>query len=440
MLLKYFCDPLLQASMIGSIFMCLASSLIGVMAFVRKESLIGETLSHAAFPGAVLGVILGMSFFDQMDLVRLLITIISAFLFSILGIVVVRYLQQRFKVKEDAALCFVLSTFVGIGVVLTSLLQTTHPIWFREVQTFFYGQAATMLTVHVVLYASLTTLVIFFLIWKFPLLKMVNFDPKYAQSLGVNSWGVQMLLILFIAFAVVIGIKAVGIVLMSGMLIAPAIAARRLTSRLSHMLVLAGLFGMISAIAGNILSYEIPVLMAQKGEKHLNLPTGPLILLIAATFSILSLLFAPNNGVVYRYLRALLFHQRCMEENFIKAFWKKGLKGEYPIEAFKDIGSLNRIKRFFFLYFLQRKGDIKRGKQLGWQLTERGEKKATQIVRIHRLFELYLALHLNVRDENVHAIAEEMEHYITPEIEQELTKLLDNPQEDPHSQPIPGGF
>ena len=414
---NYFTDPLVSSQMWGTIFMCLASSLIGVLAFVRRESLVGETLSHAAFPGAVVGAIWGAGFFS----------ILGAFIFSLLGFFFMRWMK-RIGVKEDSALCFTLASFMGLGVVMASVMQSTHPQWYRRALTFFYGQAATLMPIHVALYIGLTIGVVLFIVWKFPILKMVNFDRTFSKSVGIATWRLHLGLIFLIALAVVIGIKAVGVVLMSGMVIAPAIVARSFTHRLSKMLVLAGIVGILSALIGNIISIQAKQ----------NLPTGPIILLVAAAFSLFGLLFAPGKGVIYRAFRIRRYQKRVVEENFVKGFWKSGIDKKYTVDQLVKKRGLSRWKCHLLLLWLKKRREVVYENGV-WQLTYKGKKRAARIVRVHRLFELYLSSRINTKASQVHAIAEEMEHLISPQMERELTEVLQNPKSDPHSQPIPDG-
>ena len=436
-MLSYFTDPLHSASIWGSILMCLSSSLIGVIAFLRRESLIGETLSHAAFPGVVIGIVVGGSFKSLGDSGQLFCQMGFAFLFSCLGIILLNFMKRSLAIKEDAALCFVLSTFVGAGVFLASIIQHAHPLWYKEVQLFFYGQAATMRDIHVKIYSALALLSVLFIGFSIPILRMTLFDPAYARSLGARVKRIDYGLIVLISIAVIIGIKAVGIVLMSGMLIAPAVFARAFSNNFKRVLLIAALASIFSGAFGHILASEIPLLLLKKGQRAFSLPSGPLILILAATLSFFALLFAPKQGIIYRTIAQQLFKWQTKEENFIKAFWKSGLYNLYSDQEIESQANLPRWLSYFFLQGLVRKEEIIRLKE-GWQLTAKGRDRAQRIVRIHRLFELYLSSKLNMSETDVHDIAEEMEHYITPEMEQELTHLLKDPKSDPHSQPIPG--
>src|SRR5262245_54268063 len=106
---SFFTDPILRAPTIGCIFMCLAGSLIGVIVFLRKQSLIGEAISHAAYPGIVLGILVaGLLSLEEGDELGLsLMALGGAFLTALLGLWLIQILEKRMQVSSDGALCFV---------------------------------------------------------------------------------------------------------------------------------------------------------------------------------------------------------------------------------------------------------------------------------------------------------------------------------------------
>ncbi len=396
--------------------MCMASSLVGVIVFIRRRSLIGEALSHATYPGVVFGVICAASLFTFSEDIIAFAILIGAFVFACLGLVVIEFLEKKLRVKNDAALCFTLSAFLGVGILFASRIQITHALWYQKIQVYLYGQAATMTDFHILLYGILALVITTFVILLFSSIKAVNFDREFCNVLGINtSWldiGTFFLLIL----AIVIGIRSVGVVLMSGMLIAPAIAARQLTHKLSVMFAYAALIGLLSGFFGNYLSMQLPV----------PLPTGPMILLVAAFICFLSLFFAPERGLVTRLIRRYRFQTHCQLENALKAFWKKHHEKPFPMK-----------KRKFIHYLLIKQGWVEWQEKNRYRLSSDGMKKAAHIVRLHRLWEVYLVNYLGIGEERVHCNAEEMEHIITPELEKKLTELLNDPKKDPHKQPIP---
>jgi len=434
---EFFTNPVFQASTIGSMLMCLASALIGVVVFLRKRSLLGEALSHAAYPGVVIGVLIVAVFFSSIDGVMPIAILLGASTTAFLGLWTIDRLERSFSIKSDAALCLVLSVFFGVGVLIASRLQTTHALWYKTIQIFLYGQAATLTNMHILIYAILAAMVIAILILLYRQIEMVIFDRSFAKCVGVKIHLVDSLLFLLLILAIVIGIRSVGVVLMAGMLIAPAITARQMTNRLSVMFPLAGIVGGISGFLGNYLSIQIPHWGQERGlDWKFSLPTGPMILLSASFLSVLALLFAPDRGIFSRSLRIVAFQMQCLGENCLKHLWKEGKEGRVSI---KDLAKRHLLKGWqarCLLWNLQRQGWVEKRGGGYFALTQEGWLKGERIIRLHRLWEVYL-VYLGQGVEKVHRSAEKMEHILTPELEKELTELLKDPRRDPHQQPIP---
>lgn len=422
-------DPIYRGPIWGAIFMSVSASLMGAINVVRKKPLVSEMLSHACFPGVVLGAMLGALFFAYSDMLAFLFILVGASLFSLFSNVLFENLI-RSKLKSDVALCYLGSSFLGLGVLLASFMQKSHVVWYSKIQVFFYGQASTMSDNHIMIYAALSLVVALFIIFFYRPIRLVCFDPEYAKSIGVYARGVLTIQSALLSLSIVVGIRSVGIVLMTGMLIAPCIAARYLTSRFSVYLLLSLVFGVLSTLVGNILAINWPFPLT---GLHF-VPTGPATVIIASMIAFIVMLCSPKKGLLGRYLRRRNFQKRCLRENLLKAFWKKG-SSESLIEIFKwNLASGFLVKRT--LHKLIKQGFVEKdAKKLS--LTEDGRKKAAYIVRLHRLWELYLAEHLEYSKEFIHKNAEEIEHVITPEIEEKLTRLLLDPQVDPHNKPIP---
>ncbi|HSW87299.1 MAG TPA: iron chelate uptake ABC transporter family permease subunit [Rhabdochlamydiaceae bacterium] len=437
MLLEYFTDPVLRAPTIGSMLMCLASSLIGVIVFIRKKSLLGEALSHAAYPGVVLSTVVTASLFPGSDNIIAIAVLIGAFIFSLLGLWTIDLMERHLKVKNDAALCFVLSAFFGVGILIASRIQSTHALWYKQIQIFLYGQAATMTDIHILIYGLLCvfTLAVLFLFYR--QIEVINFDRAFGKSVGIRVQQIDILLFLLLSLAIVIGIRCVGVVLMSGMLIAPPVAARQFSNRLWLVFGLSGFFGLLSGFFGNYLSMEIPIWSGHsEGIGKFSLPTGPMIILSASSMCILALLFAPRTGLTTRFCRLARFRYQCILENLLKCLWKKGPALSFSIQEISCIQQNSRLLLKFFLRRLMSQGWMEQT-ETGYRLTSAGQRRAARIVRLHRLWEVYLVDYLGHKVEKVHRNAEEMEHVITPELEKELTELLQDPKQDPHQQPIP---
>lgn len=427
-------DPIFRVPIIGAILMCFTSALVGVICVLKKKSLLGEALSHATYPGIVISVVMAQGFFTLSEGMISIVILIGAFFFSIIGLLTIQYMEKKQGVDSDVALCFVLSTFLGAGILLASKIQITHALLYQQIQIFLYGQIATLLKIHLWIYgtlALLTCLVIYFL---FRGIRISIFDKNYAKSIGIPSKWIDTACFMIIIWAIVIGIRSVGIIMMSGMLIIPATTARQYTNRLSTLFILSGTFGIISALIGSVLSLQ-PLLIKSSG-KSLYMPTGPLIVLVASTLCLLSLLLAPSRGLLFRKIRILRFNYKCLLENIVKKIWQLQTDGSVPLIEIKRCFSYFPFLFTISLYQLQRKNWIAR--QDGYvALTQEGATRAQYIVRLHRLWEAYLFSCLDVDIKKVHASAEEMEHILTRELEADLTDLLQNPKLDPHYQTIP---
>lgn len=433
---QYFTDPVLQAPTLGSMLMCLSSAIVGVIVFLRRRSLLGEALSHAAYPGVVLSVLfMAVCFPKGFDMLALAIPL-GAFLSAILGLWVIESMEMRLKVKNDAALCFVLSVFFGIGVLVASRLQFTHALWYKTVQLFLYGQAATMTGIHIVLYGAVALLIVLCTVVLYRPIQMLIFDRDFSKTAGVPIRPVDTLLFILPVVAIVIGIRSVGVVLMAGMFIAPAVAARQFSNRLGVVFVYAAVFGALSGFLGNYLSIELPQWgMRQGWNWDFSLPTGPMILLSASVICLVSLLFSPRNGLVSRLWRIFRFRRERMGENLLKSLWRLGETGAATVAEIRKWQPLPFFQMHLLLWRLKRQGWVEERSNRIF-LTKEGHLRAARIVRLHRLWEAYL-VSLGQGVEKVHHAAEEMEHIITPELERELSEVLGHPKKDPHAQPIP---
>lgn len=436
----YFTDSVLRGPTIGCMLMCFTAGIIGVLVFLRRQSLLGETLSHATYPGVILGVIgasmLSLTVADDTCVAIAIMT--GAFLSAVAGLFCVQFLERKLSVRSDAALCFVLSAFFGIGLTLASRVQFSHPLFYRRIQGYLYGQAATMTDTHIFIYCILTIVVVAAIVLLYKEFQLLIFDRIYGKSLGVRIKLVDSIAFILTVTAVVIGIRSVGVVLMSAMLIAPAAAARQFSQRLSVIFILAGFFGLLSGFLGNYLSTEVTIFLAAiYPEDQFSLPTGPMIVVVASTICVLALLLAPERGLLPRLMRIARFRYKTLCENILKQFWRQGMEQELSFKVITDYQHVSPFYLHWVLSQLMHNGWLENTSKGHYKLTSDGYQWASRIIRLHRLWEVYLTECIGLGADKVHRNAEEMEHIITPQLEEELTLLLDNPKRDPHHQPIP---
>ena len=248
LVLSYFTDPILRAPTIACMLMGLSAALVGVIVYLRKQCLIGESLSHAAYPGVILGVLAAFAllpsewFLNALPFWIILGALVSAFL----GLSLIELLVNKLHVRSDSALCFVLSGAFGIGITMASHIQFSHTNLYRKIQIYLYGQAATMVDLHIWIYGVLAFIVLLSVTLLYKEIQVSTFDRTYAKSLGLSTSYLDSFLAFLVALSVVVGVRCVGVVLMSAMLVAPAVTARQYTHCLWKMFILAGIFGAMS--------------------------------------------------------------------------------------------------------------------------------------------------------------------------------------------------
>ena len=278
-------DYTLMIVAIGAALLGAVSGSLGTYAVLRRQSLLGDAISHAALPGIAIAFLLTGSKTP-------LILVLGAAIAGWLGTLLIMSIVRMTRIKYDSALGIVLSTFFGFGLVLHTLIQRTGNANQAGLDTFLFGQAATMLKRDILTIGILggIAIIITFIFWKE--LKLLVFDEGFAASLGFSTRALDILLTSLLVIAIVLGLQAVGAVLMSAMLVAPAVAARQWTDRLSLMMFLAACFGALAGVSGTIISSSAS-----------RIPTGPTIVLCATVIVGFSILFAANRGLLWDWTR-----------------------------------------------------------------------------------------------------------------------------------------
>ncbi len=270
---------------LGSMLLGIISGVLGSFAVIRKQSLLGDAVSHSALPGIALAFL-----FTQTK--RTEVLLLGALIFGLLSTFIIVGISKYSRIKFDSALALVLSVFFGGGMVLLTFIQKMPNANQAGLEKFIFGQASTLLKrdVQIMAISGIVLLFIVLLFWKE--FKLVSFDEEFAESLGFSTKKITYLLFFIIVIAIIIGLQAVGVILMSSMLIAPAVAARQWTDKLSLMVILSAIFGAVSGLTGTILSSLVS-----------KLPTGPMIVIVMSTIVLISLTLAPNRGLVWKYFR-----------------------------------------------------------------------------------------------------------------------------------------
>lgn len=408
----------------GCIILGISAGLLGCFAFLRKRSLLGDALSHAALPGVCMAFMLTGT---KEPLVVLSGAVVSCWM----GALAIEWIVKYTRCKEDSALGMVLSVFFGLGILLLTHIQKSGNAAQSGLDKFLFGQAASLVEKDVYLLGGLGLVLCAVVLVGYKELKIVSFDPDFARGIGLPVRAVEIALATMIVLAVCIGLQAVGVVLMAAMLVTPAAAARYWTDHLARMLLLAVLFGAISGFIGAYVSYL-----------SARMPTGPWMVVGVTSIFIVSFLFAPRRGAMARVVRHRRFRRKTATENILRTLYKFGEAardwheprslGELLQHRDMPMGFLQRTVRS-----LEHEGFVSEASGGRFILTEAGIQEAERVTRLHRLWELYLMKKLEIAPDHVHDDAEEIEHILTPELEQRLLDELDGEDLDPHGQQIP---
>jgi manganese/zinc/iron transport system permease protein len=280
-----FADWTLRVVALGAGLLGAVSGFLGSFAVLRRQSLLGDALSHAALPGIALAFLITGTKATVPILIGAAVT-------GWVGTLVVRLIVRRSRVPYDAALGLVLSVFFGLGLVLLTVIQKRPDAAQAGLETYLFGQAAALLRADVIVMAVVATVVLVVLMLAWKEMKVLTFDRAYGESLGLPMGRLDGLVTALLVVTIVLGLQTVGVVLMSAMIVAPGAAARQWTRSLGSMVTVAAFIGIGSGVTGAVLSSVVP-----------RLPTGPTIVLILSAVVGVSLLMAPERGLVWRRLQ-----------------------------------------------------------------------------------------------------------------------------------------
>lgn len=280
-----FTDYTLRTITLGTAVLGAICGMLGSFAVLRKQSLLGDAISHAALPGIALAFLITGSKDTN-------ILLLGALVSGLIGTFWIRGIITKTHLKTDTALGLILSLFFGFGMLLLTFIQKQPNANQAGLDKYLFGQAATLVESDVRLMVIVTGICLFIMLLFWKEFKIMLFDAEYTKTLGFNTRFIDVLITFFIVLAIVLGLQTVGVVLMSAMLLAPAASARQWTNKLSVMIFLAAIFGAFSGVVGTAIS-----------ASDNNLSTGPVIVLVAGVFVLASFIFSPGRGLLFREIR-----------------------------------------------------------------------------------------------------------------------------------------
>lgn len=400
-------DATFQLVLLGSLLIGATSGTLGAFAVLRRRSLLGDALAHAALPGVALAFLWTQS-------KTLPILLLGATISGVLGVLIIEAIVNYTRIKADAALGIVLSVFFGGGIVLLTHIQQSEVGNQSGLDKFLFGQAASIVRADLYVMCIVSILVMVAVLLLFKEFKGLIFDAEFLSALGFSQRVVDLLLMGLIVLTVMVGLQAVGVILIAAMLITPAAAARFWTDRLHVMVLVSGILGALCGALGVGLSALAP-----------RIPTGPVMVLVATAAFLVSVLIAPKRGVLARWTRLRANALRENGQHFLRAFMALQARGKQEL-VFSDLASELQLP----LYRIRRLA--KRLARFGWvslhngacSLTELGQKEADFVIKSHQLWEYYLVYRSILEVDHVDRPADEVEHILTPEIIEQLESIL----------------
>lgn len=394
------------------------SGLVGGFLLLRKRSLFGDVLSHATLPGIGIAFALGSLWLGAGKHLGLLL--VGAALSGLAGVAVMLAIRKVTRLRDDVAMGFVLSVFFGTGVAILRMVQTLPDS--AGLESFIYGKTASMVASDFQLIAGVSAVAIVMTLLLFKELTLLCFDESYAAAAG---WPVMLLdgvLLALVTAVTVIGLQAVGLILVIAFLIIPAAAARFWTEKLDVMMVLSALIGGISGWLGA----SVSALMA-------GLPAGALIVLTASSVFLVSLFFGTARGVVPRWIESRRLRRRVGRQHLLRAAYEileerpgSVVNGPVRRELLMEHRSWTEHELSKLLRQARAEDHLEETADPSLvHLSESGFGEAARLTRNHRLWELYLIRHADIAPSHVDRDADMVEHILGSEMVRSLERELE---------------
>jgi manganese/zinc/iron transport system permease protein len=396
---------LLGTSLLGA-----NAGLVGTFAVLRGRALMGDALAHAALPGlCVAFLLLGYRSLPAMQL--------GALASGVVGVLIVAALRHGTRIKEDAAIGIVLSVFFGLGIALVRIIQNQTTTGSKAgLDSYIFGKTAGMLASDVYFIAAISAGCLLTVVLLFKEFRVVSFDPAFGSATGLPTFWLDVLLTALISVTVVIGLPAVGVVMVAALLILPAAAARFWTERLGRMVTLASMFGLLVGAVGTSLS-----------TRYAGMPTGPVIVLAGTALFLFSVLVAPRRGMLARLIRHGRLRAKIANQQLLRTLYHVARTGRderfVSMDSLSDLYGAGRANQI--LATARRRGYLKPITAGGYELTSDARSQAARIDRAYRLWGLLLSDYPDVVAGMTDLDIESAEENLPGELRGELLARLD---------------
>lgn len=432
----------------------MSCALPGTWLLLRRQSLLGDALSHSILPGIVLAYLILHSFekmqwISHESSVRHLVLFFGAAISGVISAILTELIQRWGRLDRGASIGVIYTTMFALGLLMIRMFADQAHV---DPSCVLYGSLETSamvggngsvaapqaLVINGVILLINGLLVIAF----FKELRLSTFDPGLAGAVGLSAEWIQLCLMAMTAATLVAAFESVGAILVIAMMIAPAATARLLTDRLPVMLVITLVVAALSALVGHVAALTLPrMLFSRLGYKEVEgAGTSGMMAVAAGVLFLTAIICSPRHGAIRRLWDQLRLRCRIAAEDLMGTLYRRTESVPNDDLSANQLTSatnladrlIDRVAR----WRLHRSGLISvAGSNV--QLTDKGRDFAQNLVRSHRLWETYMARHFDLPGDHLHAAAEQVEHFLSPELAAELAAELDQPAVDPHGKSIP---
>lgn len=411
--IEAFSLPWVPRAIVTASFVGMMCGILGCFIVLRNMSLIGDALSHAVLPGIFVAFILvgysSIGFF------------IGASIAGLVTALAISWIQTHVSTKNDAAIGIIFTAMFSIGVIGITSLKSVH----LDLNHFLFGNVMGIgnediyLTIIISLFTVVSVLVFYRQLF------ITTFQPTIAETMGISTKAMHYFLMMLLSFAIVISLRAVGVILVVAMLVTPAATALLLTDKFKVVIVISCIVGIISAIFG----ISIAIVC--------DTPPGPTMTLVATLLYFLAVLFSPSKGLLFKFSQSRQEGHRILREDILRQVIKKPLKEGMKVSLISEKLGLSDNKILSYAKMMSKSSLLTLDPGNVVILSDEGVNKAEKLVRAHRLWETYQVQQMGLKSDQIHDEADKLEHFLTEELVDEIDKTLGFPTKDPHDSPIP---
>jgi len=441
----------------------MSCALPGVFLVLRRQSMLGDALSHTALPGIVAAFLFahwmrasGWLDADGDGSFHALL-VAGAVAAGVLTAFLTETVQKIGRVESSAALGVIYTSLFAFGLLLIRMFADdvhldADCVLFGTVETVVFNtMGESDIPLAAVLNGCVLTVNLGLLLLCYKELQLTTFDPALAETSGIRSSVVHYVLMAVTSVTLVAAFESVGSILVITVLVAPTATAFLLTERMWSLILVSLAVAAGSAFLGHWLAIAVPGLVFQPlGFTTVDdTSTAGMIAIACGGLFLAAFLLSPKQGLISQSVRRRLIGFRITCEDLLGMLYRLeepartdtaqevlragGLPAAMPVRT----GVCGRLMNRLAVWRLRRQGYVKfAGEEC--VLTETGRSVARRLVRSHRLWESYMAQHFPLPSDHLHEAANRVEHYLDGEMRDEIESELDGPGEDPHGRSIPG--